>query len=80
MCNLQGKIALIIPTFNSEGTIFETLESIQSQGEILDVLNCVLIADGGSSDRTLAIAKACWNSSVPIRFKVTRRVVVRHWT
>ena len=31
MSNLQGRVALIIPTYNSEGTIFETLRIIQGQ-------------------------------------------------
>jgi glycosyltransferase involved in cell wall biosynthesis len=72
MCNLKGKVALLIPTYNSELTISETLESIQVQGKELNLLNCVLIADGGSSDRTLEIAKHMWSCSVPIRFRVTR--------
>jgi glycosyltransferase involved in cell wall biosynthesis len=70
--SLQGKVVLLIPTYNSELTILETLKSILGQGEALNVLQCVLIADGGSSDRTLEVAKECWNCSVPIRFKVTR--------
>jgi GT2 family glycosyltransferase len=48
------------------------MESIQSQGKELNLLNCVLIADGNSSDRTLEIVKNTWHSSVPIRFRVTR--------
>jgi len=70
--NLRGKVVLLIPTYNSELTIAETLDSIQGQSEGLNLLDCVLIADGGSSDRTLKIAKEMWRCSVPIRFRVTR--------
>jgi len=48
------RISLVIPTFNSAGTLLQTLESIRAQAwsEVE-----VIIVDGASSDATLSIAK-----------------------
>src|SRR5262249_50562155 len=71
MSSFQGGVSLLIPTYNSERTIAETLDSIQAQRNGLSLLDCVLIADGGSSDRTLKIARETWRSPVPIKFRIT---------
>ena len=52
-------ISVVIPTYNSEKTLAQCLESIKNQsyqGEIE-----IIIADGGSTDRTLEIAKRYTN-------------------
>ncbi|QSJ15284.1 glycosyltransferase family 2 protein [Nostoc sp. UHCC 0702] len=56
----MNKIAILIPTFNSETTISETLESIQSQNEWLPKISAVYIADDYSSDRTIALVEQSW--------------------
>lgn len=49
--DIPRKISVIIPTLNEEKTLFQTLEKVNEGFEI----ECIL-ADGGSSDRTGAIA------------------------
>lgn len=52
--NDKLKFSIIIPTFNAERTISNTIESILKQD--LDSFE-VLICDGGSKDRTIEIVK-----------------------
>ena len=71
---LKGKVALLVPTLNSAATLAETLESIQAQGdEVLQLFRCIVIADGGSCDRTAEIAKESWKSSVPMHVRIMGR-------
>jgi len=49
-------VSIIIPTLNSEGVIEECLESIKGQDYPKGKLE-IIIADGGSGDETLEIAK-----------------------
>jgi glycosyltransferase involved in cell wall biosynthesis len=49
-------ISVVIPTFNSENTLGMCLESIVSQDYPKDKIK-IIIADGGSVDKTLEIAK-----------------------
>lgn len=49
-------ITVIIATYNSEKTIKVCLESVRSQDYLQEKIN-ILLADGGSSDNTLQIAK-----------------------
>ena len=52
----MNTISIVIPTYNSEKTLTECLESINNQdypGEKIEII----IADGGSTDKTLEIAK-----------------------
>jgi glycosyltransferase involved in cell wall biosynthesis len=51
---MQAKVSIVIPCFNSEATLRPCLESIARLGR--PELEVVLI-DGGSTDRTLAIAR-----------------------
>lgn len=48
-------VSIVIPTLNSAATLVSCLDSIYSQGYPRDRFE-VIIADGGSSDNTLAIA------------------------
>jgi len=52
-------ISIIIPTLNEEKALPSTLERIVEQGEECEII----IADGGSNDRTLEIAKGYENVS-----------------
>ncbi len=58
------KIAILIPAYNSQDPIVETLESIQKQEEYLNKIQAVYIADDCSQDDTISIAQKCWLSSV----------------
>jgi glycosyltransferase involved in cell wall biosynthesis len=62
-----SKVVLLIPAYNSERTIADTLESVQRQGEALRGLGEVVLADDKSTDRTREIARATWKTDVPLR-------------
>jgi glycosyltransferase involved in cell wall biosynthesis len=49
-------ISVVIPTYNSEKTLEMCLESIANQDYPKDKIE-IIIADGGSIDRTLEIAR-----------------------
>jgi glycosyltransferase involved in cell wall biosynthesis len=49
-------ITVVMPTFNSEKTVRKSLESVRAQ-EYPDRLVEVILADGGSTDKTINIAK-----------------------
>lgn len=57
---MQGKISVVIPALNEEGCLAHCLSSVFQQERSL--LEEVIVADGGSTDNTVAIAK---------RFKIT---------
>ena len=57
---------LIVPTLNEEGPIVRLLESVASQTLLPSE---VLIVDGGSSDKTVAVASECCER-LGIRFRV----------
>jgi len=63
----MGRVVILVPAYRCEGTIGETLESIQQQGSALNGVSEVIIADDGSRDRTAEVARACWRASVPLK-------------
>lgn len=52
----RAKISIVIPTYNSERTLPQCLDSIKDQDYPRDQIE-IIIADGGSTDRTLEIAR-----------------------
>ena len=50
-----SSVSVIIPTFNNEGTLAQCLDSVLHQSRKADQ---IVVIDGGSSDCTVAIAKA----------------------
>ena len=50
----EMRLAVIIPTLNEEAKIARTLDSLFAQKNHLDL---VVVADGGSTDATLALAR-----------------------
>lgn len=52
--NKDAKVSVIIPTFNEKKSIGKTIKSIKSANDRAEVI----VADGGSSDNTMSIAKA----------------------
>ncbi len=59
-------IVILVPAYRCESTIAETLESIQNQGSSLQKIQRVVIADDGSTDKTLTVARATWRSPVNV--------------
>ncbi|MCC7338719.1 MAG: TIGR04283 family arsenosugar biosynthesis glycosyltransferase [Pirellulaceae bacterium] len=50
-----GRLSIVLPTLNEAGQLLQTLQAIGSPSEQLEII----VADGGSRDRTLDIAKEC---------------------
>lgn len=60
-------IVILIPSYNSALTINETLTSVQNQVNGLEHISSVYLADDGSCDDTLKMARSVWCHSVPLR-------------
>ena len=58
------KVSVLIPTLNAERVLVECLRSVQNQDYPKDRVE-VIIADGGSSDKTVKIAKKFGVKVVP---------------
>jgi glycosyltransferase involved in cell wall biosynthesis len=67
---IENAFALIVPTLNSARTIGDCIESLLRQ-DALDRLAFVLIADGGSSDGTVDVARRMWTAEVPLEVRST---------
>jgi glycosyltransferase involved in cell wall biosynthesis len=64
---VRKSISIIIPVFNAEETIVETLESIQAEIEKSPEISWeVLAVDDGSTDGSLEVLKS-WESQIPIK-------------
>jgi len=63
----RTKAVILIPTYNSAGTVRETLGSVLAQGAHLERLAAVWVADDCSEDETRSIVNATWDSSVPLQ-------------
>lgn len=62
----MAKAVLIIPTYNSTGTLKQTLESIWNQGNDLTLLEKIVIADDASKDDTLEIVRDMPQIPIPV--------------
>lgn len=62
----MAKIGLIIPTYNNSDTVAETLNSVQLQGQIINKLYTLYIADDGSNDNTISLIEANWKNKIPL--------------
>lgn len=60
------RVAILIPSYNSAGTIVETLDSVQRQLPEAGNLS-VYLADDGSKDGTIAVARQTWKAQLPLR-------------
>ena len=62
----MSKYAIIIPSYNCEHYVAETLHSLMMQGEALKRCDCVILTDDCSHDKTIDIARATWRGSIPL--------------
>ena len=70
---MPARVAILIPAYNSAGTIAEALDSVQRQlPEAAGGLK-VYLADDGSQDDTVAVARKTWQAAVPLRVIVRER-------
>jgi glycosyltransferase involved in cell wall biosynthesis len=64
---MSRPIVILIPAYRCADTITDTLDSILKQGPLLSQIRKVVVADDGSHDGTCQVARAAWNSPVPLR-------------
>src|SRR2546422_4224709 len=70
---LVGRIAIVIPTYNSSTTVAETLKCLVDQGDHLRHVAAIYVADDCSSDYTPGIVRATWNCAVPLKILESNR-------
>jgi glycosyltransferase involved in cell wall biosynthesis len=68
---MSKTIAILVPSYNSVGTLEGTLRSILALRDELDRhVDFVMLSDDGSKDETVALAKRVWDHpSVPLKVK-----------
>ena len=57
---LPAQVVIIVPAFRAEGSIAQTLDSIQSQGKALSAVESVILAEDHGADRTVEVARKHW--------------------
>jgi glycosyltransferase involved in cell wall biosynthesis len=62
----MSKYAIIVPSYNCEAYVEETLRSLMAQGEALKRCECVVLTDDCSKDRTIDVAKDTWKGPIPL--------------
>lgn len=62
----QKRIAILIPTYNSSKTIEATLRSLQEQGDSLNYIQTIYIADDHSKDKTPELVEEIWSEKIPL--------------
>lgn len=71
---MTDKISIVVPTFNSAKTIRQCLDSLVSQTS----LPSIIIADGGSTDETMAIVKS-YGDKISVSFSEPDNGVFDAW-
>jgi GT2 family glycosyltransferase len=61
------KAAILIPSYNSSATIEETLSSIRNAAGAAEQTIAIYLADDGSTDSTIELAKNSWTNNPPLR-------------
>lgn len=61
------KCAVLVPAYQCEDTIGETLESLQRQGAALGRVDAVFVSDDCSKDRTIEVAQNTWRANTPLK-------------
>jgi glycosyltransferase involved in cell wall biosynthesis len=59
------QIIIVVPAYQCETTIAETLGSLQQQGAALNRVREVIVADDASRDRTRDVAREAWKCQTP---------------
>jgi glycosyltransferase involved in cell wall biosynthesis len=61
------KCVILVPAYQCEETIAETLNSLMAQGNALERVEAVYIADDASVDRTTEVAARTWTAATPLK-------------
>ena len=71
-CDISGiKAVVLVPAYNASSTIGETLVALQKDPE-LHRIKTVIILDDASNDGTADVARAAWQSPVPLEVRVNK--------
>jgi glycosyltransferase involved in cell wall biosynthesis len=62
----MSHIAIIIPAYNCELYVAETLESLMNQGSALKKIDRIILTDDCSTDQTIRVAKETWDGPIPL--------------
>ncbi len=57
---------ILVPAYQCEATITDTLLSIEAQGPALARIHSVIVADDKSTDRTREVARTVWKGPIPL--------------
>ncbi|MES2604476.1 MAG: methyltransferase domain-containing protein [Pseudomonadota bacterium] len=61
-----AEVAIIVPSYNCEHYVEQTLKSLLDQGEALRRVRCVILTDDCSKDDTIKVAREVWNGAAPL--------------
>jgi len=61
------KTVVLIPSYNRETLIGSLLKSLLDSEGGVDAISAVYVADDGSADRTVSVAREAWKSAVPLK-------------
>jgi glycosyltransferase involved in cell wall biosynthesis len=64
----NGKLSIIIPTFNRKDVLLKTLSAYRRQSTADEILEIVVIDDGSSDGTSAALAELSRSSPIPIRY------------
>jgi SAM-dependent methyltransferase/GT2 family glycosyltransferase len=59
-------IVIIVPSYNCEPYVAETLQSLMAQGTALQLIDRVILTDDCSTDQTIEIARKTWTGPIPL--------------
>jgi glycosyltransferase involved in cell wall biosynthesis len=57
---------IIVPSYNCEDYVEETMKSLLLQGDDLKRCHSVILTDDCSQDRTVEVARRAWNGPIPL--------------
>jgi glycosyltransferase involved in cell wall biosynthesis/SAM-dependent methyltransferase len=62
----MSNVAIIVPSYNCELYVAETLQSLLAQGPALAKVDRVILTDDCSKDRTIQVARETWDGPIPL--------------
>lgn len=62
----MSNVVIIVPSYNCESYVAETLRSLLAQGTALVKVDRVILTDDCSKDRTIQVARETWDGPIPL--------------